>query len=233
MIVKNLNWIKPLRTLLLLFLISAFTFSDPTSAQDTGEFELARIKYRGGGDWYNDPSALSNLISFTAQYVAIPISPKYKDVALGSSDLFSYPFAFLTGHGNIAVNNSEAQNLRKYLDNGGFLYIDDDYGLDKYARAMMKMVFPEEDMVELPFSHPIYHQLFNFPNGLPKVHEHDNKPPQGFGIFRKGKLVLFYTYESNLADGWTDPEVHNPPAALREKSLQMGANILLYALTNF
>lgn len=233
MIVKNLNWIKPLRTLLLLFLISAFNFSAPAFAQATGEFELARIKYRGGGDWYNDPSALSNLISFTAQYVAIPISPKYKDVALGSSDLFSYPFAFLTGHGNIAVNNSEAQNLRKYLDNGGFLYIDDDYGLDKYARAMMKMVFPEEDMVELPFSHPIYHQLFNFPNGLPKVHEHDNKPPQGFGIFRKGKLVLFYTYESNLADGWTDPEVHNPPAALREKSLQMGANILLYALTNF
>ncbi|MFA5667833.1 MAG: DUF4159 domain-containing protein [Balneolaceae bacterium] len=222
-----------MRTLLLFLLISAFTFGIPTVAQDTGDFELARIKYRGGGDWYNDPSALSNLISFTAQQVAIPISPKYKDVALGSSDLFSYPFAFLTGHGNIAVNSSEAQNLRKYLDNGGFLYIDDDYGLDKYARAMMKMVFPEEDMVEIPFSHPIYHQLFNFPNGLPKVHEHDNKPPQGFGIFRKGKLVMFYTYESNLADGWTDPEVHNTPAGLREKSLQMGANILLYALTSF
>lgn len=202
-------------------------------AQDSGNFEIARIKYRGGGDWYNDPSALTNLIEFASERVSLPLEIKYKDVAIGSSELFSYPFAFLTGHGNIDVNESEARNMRKYLENGGFLYIDDDYGLDKYARAMMKKVFPDEEMIEIPFSHPIYHQLYNFPDGLPKVHEHDNKPPQGFGIFRKGKLVMFYTYESNLADGWTDPEVHNPPASLREKSLQMGANILIYALTNF
>lgn len=204
-----------------------------TAGQETGEFELARIKYRGGGDWYNDPSALANLIRYTKEKVSIPISVKYKDVAIGSSDLFSYPFAFLTGHGNIAVNDAEAANMRKYLDNGGFLYIDDDYGLDKYARAMMKKVFPEEEMIEIPFDHPIYHQLYNFPGGLPKIHEHDNKPPQGFGIFRKGKLVMFYTYESNLADGWTDAEVHGDPHEVREKSLQMGANLLIYALTNF
>tara|TARA_R110002096_G_scaffold170840_4_gene343493 strand:+ start:13401 stop:14012 length:612 start_codon:yes stop_codon:yes gene_type:complete len=202
-------------------------------AQTEGEFEIARIKYRGGGDWYNDPSSLSNLISFTKQHAPISISQKYKDVALGSSDLFSYPFLFLTGHGDIAVNNSESTNLRNYLENGGFLYIDDDYGLDEYARSMMKKVFPDEEMLEIPFSHPIYNQLFDYNNGLPKIHEHDNKPPQGFGIFRNGKLVVFYSYETNLADGWADAEVHNDPASIRQKALEMGSNILVYALTNF
>ena len=205
----------------------------PVMAQTEGEFEIARVKYRGGGDWYNDPSSLSNLISFTKQHATISISQKYKDVVLGSSDLFSYPFLFLTGHGNIAVNNSEATNLRNYLENGGFLYIDDDYGLDEYARAMMKKVFPDEEMLEIPFSHPIYHQLYYYNNGLPKIHEHDNKPPQGFGIFKNGRLVVFYTYESNLADGWADPEIHNDPASTRQRALEMGSNILVYALTNF
>ncbi len=205
----------------------------PVMAQSEGEFEIARVKYRGGGDWYNDPSSLSNLISFTKQHVPISISQKYKDVALGSSDLFSYPFLFLTGHGSIAVNNSEVSNLRDYLENGGFLYIDDDYGLDEYARSMMKKVFPDEEMIEIPFSHPIYHQLFDYNSGLPKIHEHDNKPPQGFGIFRNGRLVVFYSYETNLADGWADAEVHSDPASVRQKALEMGANILVYALTNF
>lgn len=200
-------------------------------AQQTGEFEIARIKYRGGGDWYNDPSSLTNLINYTRQQVPISISPKYKDVALGSTDIHLYPFLFLTGHGTITANNAEVRNLRSYLENGGFLYVDDDYGIDTYLRELLKRVFPDEELIELPFNHPIYSQVFDFPNGLPKIHEHDNKPPQGFGLFHKGKLVVFYTYESNLADGWADPEIHNDPPEVRTKALQMGVNILVYALT--
>jgi len=202
------------------------------SAQREGEVTLARIKYRGGGDWYNDPSALENLIEFANSRLPVTLAPEYDDVALGSRDLHKYPFAFLTGHGTIAVNASEAGNLREYLDNGGFLYIDDDYGLDDNFRKLLSQVYPDEEMIELPFDHPIYHQVFDFPEGLPKVHEHDNKPPQGFGIFRNGRLVAFYTYESNLADGWANPEVHNDPEPLRQKALQMGTNILVYALVS-
>jgi hypothetical protein len=216
-----------------LFLILLFVgFNLPSVAQTSGSFNLGRIKYRGGGDWYNDPSALKNLAEFTQQQVPIAINPEYDDVSLGSRDLFQYPFTFLTGHGNISINQAEASNLREYLDNGGFLYIDDDYGLDKHFREAIKKVYPDEKLIEIPFDHPIYHQVYNFPEGLPKVHEHDGKPPQGFGLLRNGRLVLFYTYESNLADGWTNPEVHNDPAAIRQKALQMGANILVYALTN-
>lgn len=201
-------------------------------AQQDGSFTLARIKYRGGGDWYNDPSSLKNLIQFAKRQLPISISEEYQDVALGSRDLFDYPFAFLTGHGTIAINQAEASNLREYLDNGGFLYIDDDYGLDEHFRNMIGQIFPDEELVEIPFEHPIYHQVFDFPNGLPKVHEHDNRAPRGFGLFRNGRLVLFYTYESNLADGWANPEVHNDPEPIRQKALQMGTNILVYALTN-
>lgn len=200
-------------------------------SQSTGEFEIARAKYRGGGDWYNDPSSLQNLIRFTQNNVPIHISEKYRDVSLGSAELHSYPFIFLTGHGNITLNSSEARNVREYLENGGFLYIDDDYGLDEYIRPAMKEVFPDEDFVELPFNHPIYKQVFEFSNGLPKIHEHDNEAPKGYGIFRDGKLVVFYTVESNLGDGWADAEVHNNPSEIRQKALQMGANILVFALT--
>lgn len=203
----------------------------PVQAQSSGEFEIARAKYRGGGDWYNDPSALQNLIAFTKENIPIRISDQYKDVSLGSAELHNYPFVFLTGHGNITVNSAEARNLRTYLQNGGFLYIDDDYGLLEFIQPVLEQVFPSEEMVEIPFSHPIYDQVYTFENGLPKVHEHDGKPPQGFGLFHEGRLVVFYTYESNLADGWTDREVHNVPQSLREESLQMGANILVYALT--
>ncbi|MEX2604013.1 MAG: DUF4159 domain-containing protein [Gracilimonas sp.] len=212
-------------------ILSALVFSSPLIAQSSGEFEIARAKYRGGGDWYNDPSALSNLIAFTKSIVPIRISDSYKDVSLGSAELHSYPFVFLTGHGNITLNSSEARNVREYLQNGGFLYIDDDYGLDEYIRPAMKQVFPDEEFIEIPFDHPIYNQVYSFENGLPKIHEHDNKPPQGFGIFYEGRLVVFYSYESNLGDGWTDAEVHNTPQSLREKALQMGTNILVYALT--
>ena len=153
-------------------------------------------------------------------------------MSIGSSDLHSYPFIFLTGHGNIAINNAEATNLRTYLDNGGFLYIDDDYGIDTYARNMMEKVYPDEEFIEIPFSHPIYNIVFDFKEGLPKIHEHDNNSPRGFGLFKNGKLVVFYTYESNLADGWADPEIHTDPPAIRQKALQMGTNILVYALTS-
>lgn len=218
----------------LIFIISlSNVFPSQVFAQEDSAIEIARIKYRGGGDWYNDPSALKNLITFVQSQVPISINPDYTDVALGSPDLLGFPFAFLTGHGTIQINNAEIQNLRTYLNNGGFLYVDDDYGLDDNFRNAIERIYPNEELIELPFNHPIYHQVFNFENGLPKVHEHDNKPPQGFGLFREGKMVIFYTYESNLADGWTNPEVHNDPASLRQNALQMGANILVYALTAY
>lgn len=199
---------------------------------ESGEFRIARVEYRGGGDWYNDPSALSNLIRFAKGRIPVSLDEEYDDVAVGSSDLHKYPFAFLTGHGTISINESEAENLRSYLQNGGFLYIDDDYGLDEHARAMMEEVFPDEEFIELPFEHPIYHQVFEFPDGLPKIHEHDGMPPQGFGIFLEGRLVAYYSYESNLGDGWTNADVHETPEELRQQALRMGTNILVYALTS-
>lgn len=201
-------------------------------AQENGSFRIARIKYRGGGDWYNDPSSLTNMINYLKKYVSTDLDVQYDDISIGSPDLFKYPFAFMTGHGNITLNEAEIENVRKYLDNGGFLYIDDDYGFDKYVRKILKEIFPGTKMVELPFSHPIYHQVFDFPNGCPKIHKHDGKPAQGFGIYRKGRLVLYYTYQTNLADGWADPEIHKDPQVIRQKAFKMGVNLFVYALTN-
>lgn len=201
------------------------------TTQDT-DFRLARVQYRGGGDWYNDPSALTNLIRFVNLNLPVKISERYDDVSIGSRDVNRYPFLFLTGHGNITINSAEAANMRSYLDNGGFLYIDDDYGLDPFIRPVMKQIFPDESFIEVPFLHPIFNQAWRFPRGLPKIHEHDGKPPQGFAIFRNGRMVVFYSYESNLSDGWADAEVHSVPADLREQSFRMGANILIYALTS-
>ena len=204
----------------------------PGDSEASGQtFRIARIEYRGGGDWYNDPSSLTNLADFARQHVPIPIDIEYDDIPLGSRDLFEYPFAFMTGHGNIDINESEMQNLRRYLENGGFLYVDDDYGFDEHIRPMLKDIFPDEEFVELPHDHPIYSNVFDFPQGLPKIHEHDDKPPQGFGIFRNGRLVVYYTYESNLADGWAY-DVHDNPQEVVDASLQMGVNLLVYALTN-
>jgi hypothetical protein len=216
---------------LLAFAITILVPFDALS-QSEESFTLARIKYRGGGDWYNDPSSLKNLIEFTRNRVPISIDAEYEDVAIGSRDLFRYPFAFLTGHGTISLNQTEASNLRDYLDAGGFLYIDDDYGLDEHFRKVIGQIFPGEELIEIPFEHEIYHQVYDFPNGLPKVHEHDGEAPRGFGLFREGRLVLFYTYESNLADGWANPEVHQNPESIRQEALQMGVNILVYALTS-
>ena len=201
-------------------------------AQADDSFSIARIKYRGGGDWYNNPSALKNLISFTKNQVPISINPNYKDVAIGSSDLFNYPFAYLTGHGSITVNNAEISNVREYLKHGGFLYIDDDYGLDEYARYLISKLFPNEELIEIPFDHLLYHTIYDFNNGPPKIHKHDGKAPRGYGVFYEGRLVIYYTYESNVSDGWADPNVHKDPEPVRQKAFRMGANILVYALTN-
>ena len=200
-------------------------------AQEQDAFAIARVKYRGGGDWYNDPSSLENLIDYAAQQLPITIQRQYDDVALGSGEINQYPFLFLTGHGTISVNSAEAENMRSYLNNGGFLYIDDDYGLDEYARKVIDAIYPDEKLVPIPFEHPIYHSVFDFNDGPPKIHAHDNKPAQGFGIFKDGRLVIYYTYECNLGDGWADPDIHKDPPSIRQKALRMGTNILVYALT--
>ncbi|MEX2656031.1 MAG: DUF4159 domain-containing protein [Balneolales bacterium] len=198
--------------------------------RDEDKFKIARIEYRGGGDWYSDPSALTNLVDFSVNHIPISIHREYDDVSIGSRELSNYPFVFMTGHGNIDVNATEASNMRAYLDNGGFLYIDDDYGFDSYVRPVIEQIFPDEELIELPASHSIYSAVFDFPDGLPKIHEHDGNPPQGFGIFRNGRLVLYYTYETNLSDGWAF-DVHDNPDHLVEQSLQMGTNLLVYAFT--
>ncbi len=195
-------------------------------------YQIALLKYNGGGDWYaNLESSLPNLIQFANEQLKMNINPEQAIVEVGSKDLFNYPFVHMTGHGNWVMNQQEADNLRQYLIGGGFLHIDDNYGLNAYVRPQLKKVFPELDFVELPFSHPIYHQRFDFPNGLPKIHEHDNKAPQGFGIVYKGRLVCFYTYECDLGDGWESQEIHKDSPETHAKALKMGANLLQYSFT--
>ena len=195
-------------------------------------FKIARLKYAGGGDWYNDPQEEANLLKFVRQNTLIDVDPVYEFVEISSDKFFTYPFIFLTGHGNMVFSDYEVQRLRTYLENGGFIYADDDYGMDKAFRREMKKVFPEQQLVELPYSFGLYHCHFDFPNGVPKTHEHDGKPPQGFGLFHNGRLVLYYTYESNPSDGWDDPEVHGDPPEKREEALRFGTNIVVWALTH-
>lgn len=190
--------------------------------------KIGLLKYQGGGDWYANPTSLPNLIQFCNQQINTNINPEPTTVEVGSQDIFNLPFIHMTGHGNVVFNVSEVENLRLYLESGGFLHIDDNYGLDKFVRREMKKVFPELDFIELPFSHPIYHQVYEFNQGLPKIHEHDNLPPQGFGLIYKNRLVCFYTYECDLGDGWEDPEVHNDSNAKHEEALKMGANIISF-----
>jgi hypothetical protein len=204
-----------------------------TLAQSEGrgyKLAVARLKYGGGGDWYNDRSIIPNLMREVNKRTGIEVVEEETIVELADPELFQHPFLFMTGHGNIRLSEEEVQRLRQYLSDGGFLYADDDYGMDKAFRREIKRVFPESDLAELPFSHPIYHILYDFPSGLPKVHEHDGKPPQGLGLFYKGRLALFYTYETNISDGWADPEVHKDPPEIREQAFRMGLNILTYAL---
>jgi len=195
-------------------------------------YKIAKLKYNGGGDWYANKTSLANLIKFCNQNIGTNIFPEEEIVEAGSKDIFNYPFIHMTGHGNFLLNDQEAQNLRNYLMAGGFLHADDNYGLDKFFRREMKKVFPELEFVELPFSHPIYHQKYDFSKGLPKVHEHDGKPAQGFGLIYKGRLVCFYSYECDLGNGWEDQDVYNDPEPTRQKALQMGANLLQYVFTN-
>jgi len=200
-------------------------------AQNETEFQIARLKYSGGGDWYNDPSAEVNLLKFVQSNTNIKVNAEYKFVDIASDEVFSYPFLFLTGHGNIVLSAEEVKRLRTYLENGGFLYIDDDYGLDKAIRREMKKVFPENNFIEVPFSHQIFNIFYKFENGIPKTHEHDKNPPQTFGIFLGSRLAVLYTFESNPSDGWADPEVHNDPQNKREEALKFGTNIIIYALS--
>ncbi|PTX20113.1 uncharacterized protein DUF4159 [Pontibacter mucosus] len=216
------------RLLLLLFILATAL---PTAFAQTYGFKIAKLKYNGGGDWYANKTSLPNLIRYCNQNLNMNIAAQEDVVEVGSPELFSYPFVHMTGHGNVVFSEAEARNLRNYLIGGGFLHIDDNYGLDQYIRKEMKKVFPELEFVELPFEHAIYRQKYNFPRGLPKVHEHDNKPPQGFGIIYEGRLVCFYTYETDLGNGWEDQEVHNDPEPIRQQALRMGANILTFALT--
>ena len=199
----------------------------------TPSFKIAKLKYNGGGDWYANKTALPNLIDFCNQNLATNIDKREDVIDVSSPKIFGYPYVYMTGHGNVVFNADEASNLRAYLTAGGFLHIDDNYGLDKYIRIEMKKVFPELDFIELPFTHKIYHQKFNFEKGLPKVHEHDGKPSQGFGLIYEGRLVCFYSFESDLGNGWEDRELYNDPEEVRQDALKMGANILSFALMSF
>ena len=208
--------------LFILFVILVF------SVKAQGTYQLAVLKYNGGGDYYANPTALPNLITFCNQNLGTNISKDVPYIEAGSQDIFQYPMIHMTGHGNVVFSSTEAENLRTYLLSGGFLHIDDNYGMDEFIRVELKKVFPNNSLVELPFNHPIFHQKYNF-NGLPKIHEHDGKRPQAFGIIENGRLVCLYTYETDLSDGWEDQPVHNDPTEKRKEALQMGANILMYA----
>lgn len=190
--------------------------------------QIALLKYSGGGDWYANPTSLPNLVKFCNEDLNTNINPEIYTVEPGSNEIFNFPFIHMTGHGNVIFSTQEAQNLRNYLMAGGFLHIDDNYGMDVFVRPQIKKIFPEYELIEIPFNHPIYHQKYKFPNGLPKIHEHDGKPPKGYGIIVEGRIVLFYTHECDLGDGWESADVHNDSFETRQKALQMGANIIRY-----
>jgi hypothetical protein len=217
-----------------ILLLTTFTIIVATAfIQPTVPYQIGLLKYGGGGDWYaNQATSLPNLIKFCNVNLGTNINPEQGVVEVGSSEIFNYPFVHMTGHGNVIFNVQEAQNLRNYLIGGGFLHIDDNYGMDPFVRPQMKKVFPELDFVELPFSYGIYHQKFDFTNGLPKIHEHNGKAPQGFGLIYKGRLVCFYSYECDLGDGWEDYEVHKDSPETHQKALKMGANLIQYVFSN-
>jgi len=194
-------------------------------------YQIAVLKYKGGGDYYANPTSLPNLVTFVNRELKMNVAKETPYVELGSTELFNYPFVHMTGHGNVVFSSADVENLALYLRSGGFLHISDNYGLDKFIRREMKKVFPDAEFLEIPFGHPIYHQKYEFNSGLPKIHEHDNKAPQGLGIFIENRLVVFYDYECDLGDGWEDSNVHKDSEAARTKAFQMGANLLQYAFT--
>lgn len=216
-------YFKNIKTIIIIFTITKLIF-----AQD---FSIARVHYDGGGDWYGDPSSIPNLLNFINENTSIAVNLEEVKIKLTDSDLYYYPFLYLTGHGNIRFSEDEVGILREYLKKGGFLHADDNYGMDKSFRREMNRVFPQKDWVELPFDHEIFNSFYEFPNGLPKVHEHDGKPPQGLGLFNEDRLIVFYTYESDLGDGWENIDVHKNPQFIREAALKMGINIIWFALT--
>ena len=223
---QKLKFVLKICVFVLPFMLLSFRSPEPS-------VKIALLKYNGGGDWYaNLETSLKNLIAFCNQNLGTTIAPEQSIVEVGSPELFNYPFVHMTGHGNVVFTPQEAQNLRKYLTGGGFLHISDNYGIDKFMRPQMKKVFPELEFIELPFNHPVYHQKYDFPNGLPKIHEHDALPPQGFGLIYNGRLVCFYDYQCDLGDGWEDYEVHKDAPELHQKALKMGANLIQYVFTN-
>lgn len=217
----NLN-IAKLAVVLWLFIIGASSFGQ----------EIAVLKYQGGGDWYANPTSLPNLITYCNTHIHTKISPKPQTVSPDSPDIFQYPFIHMTGHGNVFFSEHDVENLRNYLISGGFLHIDDNYGLEPYLTKELKKLFPNKDLIELPKTHPIFSSAFPFPNGLPKIHEHDGKRPQAFGLFENERLILLFTYESDLGNGWEDEDVHNDPFEIREQALKMGANLIKYVFEN-
>jgi len=191
---------------------------------------IARLHYDGGGDWYANPSSLPNLLAAARERTGLSVAPRERVVRLTDADLWDLPYLYMTGHGNVAFSAPEVALLRRYLEQGGFLHADDNYGMDQAFRREIARVFPDHPLVEVPVDHPVYHLVYEFPDGLPKVHEHDGQPAQGFGVFLEGRLVVFYSYQSDLGDGWEDPDVHRDPPELREAALRMGVNLLAYAV---
>ena len=211
-------------TILLNFLVPSWEYQP-------GKFTISRIHYNGGGDWYSDPSSIPNLLDYVQKNTLIKVNPKQNVVKIGDDQFHFSNYLYLTGHGNIKLSNNEVAILRNHLLNGGFLHADDNYGLDKSFRKLVLEIFPEKELVELPFSHDLFHCYYDFPLGLPKIHEHDNKPPQALAIFHKEKMILLYTYESDLGDGWEDQKSHNIPEDKRQDALKMGTNIIIYSLS--
>ena len=218
-----------MRKLFGLLTLCAIGLSMAMAHPPAAKLKLGLLKYNGGGDWYSNPTALPNLAAFCNDQLGTSFDLDYGTVEVGSAELFNYPWVHMTGHGNVVFNATEAENLRNYLIGGGFLHIDDNYGMDPYVRVALEQVFPETKLVELPFNHPIYKLTFEFKNGLPKIHEHDGGPPQGYGIFHEDRLVVYYTFQCDLGDGWEDAPVHNDPPEIRAAALQMGANVIQYA----
>lgn len=221
-------------TIIIILFISGISYSQTDGvSKNSSPFKIARLKYSGGGDWYNDPTAEINMMEYLKKNTTIDVDePVFYSVDIASDDIFNYPFILITGHGNIEFSESEALRLRKYCESGGFLYADDDYGMNESFIREMKKVFPGEELRELPFDHKIYNSQYSFPNGLPKIHEHDGKPPQGFGIYKNNRLCVFYTYETNISDGWADTKEHQDPVEKKEEAFKMGTNIIVYSLMN-
>ena len=230
-----MNHLKIKILILLIFIIASqnAVSQDDKKVNRSGKFRIARLKFSGGGDWYNDPSEQVNMMEYLRKNTTIDVDkPEFYVVDVASDDIFDFPFVIITCHGNIDFSASEVERLRKYCGSGGFIYADDDYGMDEAFRREIKKVFPDEELKELPFNHKIYTCHYTFTNGLPKIHEHDGKPPQGFGIFYQGRMCVYYTYETNISDGWADPDEHQDPPEKREEAFKMGTNIIVYSLMN-